>query len=177
MAKCKKIVIVAISQHTAQPRLSFDVRLNYTVGMSVRSQHDAERARKRAKKAYWADPEKHRARAAVYNKSNPHIPHRAHLKRAYGITREHYDAMAAEQGDRCAICGIDADIQVGKKVHWCVDHSHTTDEIRGLLCIRCNAMIGNAKENPINLLSAVDYLANGSGVPQSTASALLSFGS
>ncbi|ALF00603.1 endonuclease VII [Mycobacterium phage Bricole] len=53
---------------------------------------------------------------------------RAH--REYGITREEYDAYMAKP---CGICG-----EPSKHL----DHNHTTGEIRGGLCHRCNLGLG-----------------------------------
>jgi len=39
-----------------------------------------------------------------------------------------------------------------------VDHCHTTGEVRGLLCNRCNTGIGQFKDNPNILRSAARYL-------------------
>ena len=35
---------------------------------------------------------------------------------------------------------------------------HTTDEIRGLLCNKCNLMIGHARDSVDILLAAIEYL-------------------
>jgi hypothetical protein len=39
------------------------------------------------------------------------------------------------------------------------DHCHRTGLQRGRLCVKCNAMIGMACDNPVTLSNAIDYLA------------------
>lgn len=74
------------------------------------------------------------------------------LKKEFGITIEIYDAMYAQQGGVCAICG-----KTGAK-RLSVDHNHVTNEIRGLLCFRCNMGIGYLKDDPEILARAIAYL-------------------
>lgn len=76
------------------------------------------------------------------------------LKRLYGMSVEEFESMLVAQGGRCAICRRAPG--AGKRLT--VDHDHATGAIRGLLCSNCNAMLGQAKDNPNTLLSAIDYL-------------------
>lgn len=61
-----------------------------------------------------------------------------HLKRTYGLSLEKKLSMMAEQGGVCKICKIE--FEVLKKAH--VDHCHTTNKIRGVLCPSCNTKLG-----------------------------------
>lgn len=73
----------------------------------------------------------------------------------YGLEPGQYDAMLAAQDGRCAICRTDAP---GGRGSWHVDHEHATGRVRGLLCHRCNLMLGNAQDDPARLRAAVEYL-------------------
>ena len=42
-----------------------------------------------------------------------------------------------------------------------VDHCHRSRQVRGLLCNRCNTMIGQARERPEVLRAGADYLEAG----------------
>lgn len=76
-------------------------------------------------------------------------------KKKYGITVEDYDRMLVEQKGVCAICkGLP---NGAGRYH--VDHNHKTGEVRGLLCYRCNALLGKAKDDPGLLQVAIDYLS------------------
>jgi len=62
------------------------------------------------------------------------------LKRLYGITLEDFENMQARQNNKCAICGVDP--PESNKRRLSIDHCHITGDIRGLLCTRCNTMLG-----------------------------------
>lgn len=64
-----------------------------------------------------------------------------------------YDKLMTDQSGLCAICGK---TPVGRKL--AVDHSHTTGQLRGLLCTRCNLGIGYFGDDINRLYRAVDYL-------------------
>src|ERR1035437_595706 len=61
------------------------------------------------------------------------------LKSDYKITLDEYNEILIKQEYKCAICG---NIKNGNR-RMCVDHNHSTGEIRGLLCSRCNLGIGS----------------------------------
>jgi hypothetical protein len=80
------------------------------------------------------------------------------LKRRYGVTTEWFDRCLHEQAGGCAICSKPFG---DKKPNLpCVDHNHGTKKVRGLLCMKCNAVIGHANEDIIILQNAISYLNN-----------------
>lgn len=84
--------------------------------------------------------------------------------RRHGLTEERYLAILRSQGDACAICG--ATEPNGGRGGWHIDHDHSCCSgpwscgncIRGILCGRCNNMIGYADERPEVLAAAADYV-------------------
>jgi len=70
--------------------------------------------------------------------------------RRYGLSKQQYIVLMQRQKNSCVCCGLK------KKLF--VDHCHNTKEVRGLLCLNCNTMIGHAHDNHKNLLSAARYL-------------------
>jgi hypothetical protein len=74
------------------------------------------------------------------------------LKAKYGMTPEDFDALLERQGHRCAICGVPG----GEDLH--VDHDHQMNEVRGLLCGKCNKAIGLLSEDPKIVRAAENYL-------------------
>jgi hypothetical protein len=78
---------------------------------------------------------------------------------ALGVTPEQYDEMLSAQGGTCAICEqVD---HLGRRL--AVDHDHETGEVRGLLCGRCNTMLGQMNDDPELLRRAASYLERQQG--------------
>jgi hypothetical protein len=83
-----------------------------------------------------------------------------HLRR-YGIGEAEYLTMLVLQDCFCGICGRDFAEYHGRL---CVDHDHSTGVVRGLLCLNCNAGIGQLQDDVAIVEQAVTYLkerANG----------------
>ena len=71
-----------------------------------------------------------------------------------GMTQELYDTMLNEQQGVCAICGT----LPNPDRALCVDHCHTTNKVRGLLCDKCNRILGQWKDDPATFSKAISYL-------------------
>ena len=111
---------------------------------------------------------------SIYNKQRDKDPlvkerrrntHRkCSLERNYGITDEEYNKMFEEQHGLCAVCGKPEtrfEHKSGKVQRLSVDHNHVTSKIRGLLCDRCNKVIGMLEIDTVGgklLLSIIQYL-------------------
>lgn len=92
----------------------------------------------------------------INNKEKEAISHRiGHLRRDFGITQEQYNEIFANQDGKCIICGKH---QKELKMALAVDHDHSTNEVRGLLCGPCNRGLGMFKDDPDLLQKALDYL-------------------
>jgi len=81
---------------------------------------------------------------------------RAHLKRMYNITLEEYTLKLKEQNNKCKICCSENSFD--RYGVLAVDHCHTTGNIRGLLCYKCNVGLGNFNDNQELLKKAINYL-------------------
>ena len=77
-----------------------------------------------------------------------------HLK-TYGMTPEAHEALLASQGGACGVCRAP---EPGGRGRWHVDHDHKTGKVRGLLCARCNPMLGFSKDSPEILRQGAEYL-------------------
>ena len=83
------------------------------------------------------------------------------LKAKFGITVDGYERMLDAQGGVCQICH-----RPPGNERLCVDHNHSCCRgvgscgkcIRGLICRRCNSMLGFAEDNVDRLRNAVEYL-------------------
>ena len=84
---------------------------------------------------------------------------RSMLKTKYGLTEQDYSVMLKAQGGLCAICGRkETALRSGKQIPLSVDHDHKTNQVRELLCIRCNALLGTVNDDSALLLKAIAYL-------------------
>lgn len=104
----------------------------------------------------------------VASKRDPMTPERRkayakewNLQRRRNMSGEEYAAKMAAQNGCCAICSeperaINA--QTGRVQNLAVDHDHETGLNRGLLCVRCNKMIGYAQDDIATLMKAISYL-------------------
>lgn len=82
------------------------------------------------------------------------------LKKKYKISLLEYEEMYSNQEGNCAICG-EPETRVsatGSKIVLSVDHNHTTNKVRELLCYKCNVMLDSAKESIEILMNAISYL-------------------
>ena len=108
--------------------------------------------------AYYAkEPEKYRLRAREFGKANPEYRRSWELMTLYGLTVEKYNEISAIQNDCCAICNAHKSTVRYERLH--VDHDHGSNVVRQLLCFRCNAMIGLAKDQIDIFRKAAEYLA------------------
>ena len=69
---------------------------------------------------------------------------------SYGLNENGYRALVKAQGQLCGICH--------KPKALVVDHNHTTDKIRGLLCRECNIALGLFEDNITFIRSAEGWL-------------------
>jgi len=102
-----------------------------------------------------------RERNINYHINNPEAKKRQALKRTYGITLEQYNKLFESQNGVCAICGkpeTDTNNRTNKVIQIAVDHNHQTGNVRGLLCGKCNRMLGLVDDKIEVLIKAIDYL-------------------
>ena len=114
---------------------------------------EAHRAKQRA--WYWSDVEKRREENRARGKAGRNAQRTAvNRVQRYGVSADDYNRMLAEQDGKCAICknALSASKRSG------VDHCHETGFIRGLLCGRCNAGIGQLRDDPETVRAALNYL-------------------
>lgn len=81
--------------------------------------------------------------------------------RVKGLTQDRYDQMFEEQNHKCKICNNSETrkaIKSNGKMRLVVDHCHDTNIVRGLLCAKCNLMIGYANDSIDILEMAIIYL-------------------
>jgi hypothetical protein len=82
-------------------------------------------------------------------------------QRRFGITPKKYAELFSQQNGACAICKKpETATRMGKVKALSVDHCHSTNIVRGLLCSDCNTGIGKLKDDVSIMQSAINYLLN-----------------
>jgi len=80
------------------------------------------------------------------------------IKYLYGLSHDEYEILLNIQDNKCAICKNPFD-----KTPY-VDHEHSKNNVRGLLCHNCNFAIGYFKEDVKAMKNAIAYLEKHKGV-------------
>lgn len=73
------------------------------------------------------------------------------LQKKYKLTLDMYNQMVQQQNGNCLIC-------LKATSNFDIDHCHTTQVIRGLLCRQCNLLLGMARDDIFVLTQAINYL-------------------
>lgn len=90
-------------------------------------------------------------------KENKEKIYKNNIKNKYGVTPEKYNSMLLEQDNKCPICSTYLFSEDYNRKP-AVDHCHTTGEVRGILCGKCNTGLGLFKDNLESLEKAIEYL-------------------
>jgi hypothetical protein len=122
------------------------------------TREDMDHANELQRKRY-EESEEHRTKrkqaAKSWEKGNPEKIKANRLK-SYGITLAEFYGLLEFQGWKCAICGY-SDMS-NPKIFPFVDHCHTNNHVRGILCAHCNHGLGQLKDSPYLLKKAAKYL-------------------
>lgn len=90
---------------------------------------------------------------SVEQKAKVAIRHKAWLrKKRYGVTDVQIKEMCSKQNGQCSICLKSFEDK------FVVDHDHTTNKVRELLCSECNIGLGKFKEDITLLEKAKEYI-------------------
>ncbi len=74
--------------------------------------------------------------------------------RGKNITRIEYENILIQQNNKCKICN---DTLIDDRLSF-IDHNHDTNEVRGILCPKCNTALGLIRENITILKNMIKYL-------------------
>lgn len=110
-------------------------------------------AREKARRWRLENPE----RVQAYREANRRKSYLQEAKRKYGLAPERFAEMMTAQGECCATCRKPfcwSDKQT--KPH--IDHCHASGEVRGILCNRCNTVLGLVCDNKQILTALAGYL-------------------
>lgn len=73
------------------------------------------------------------------------------LSRKFGISK---DEVSMLRDKKC--CDICENPFLDSKIY--IDHCHTNGDVRGVLCMHCNILLGHAFDNTDILVKAITYL-------------------
>jgi recombination endonuclease VII len=100
--------------------------------------------------------------AQEWRAKNYHRYRNNELQLRYNISYSEALNIYKEQEGLCAICKDkiaaldDPTATQSQKAH--IDHSHSNGTVRAMLCVRCNHLLGNCRENIEILYAAIQYL-------------------
>ena len=77
------------------------------------------------------------------------------ILRKYGITKKDLLNKLKNQNNKCEICNVEI-LEEHKNVR--IDHNHITGKVRGILCPKCNLMLGLVNDDIKLLNKIINYL-------------------
>ena len=100
-----------------------------------------------------------RKRRAERKLENPELEYKQRrrwfVKSKFGISLELREHLIELQDNKCLICKRYFPTYSPK---WAIDHEHTNNYIRGMLCKPCNSALGLFQDNIEIIQNAADYL-------------------
>jgi hypothetical protein len=100
-------------------------------------------AHKRGARRLWQDP--------LIRPVKPKKPKTGKFPH-HELTPEQREELRSKHVGLCEICGIKPVCKLS------IDHCHATGKLRGLLCSKCNSILGFCGDNKATLIAAVAYL-------------------
>ncbi|MBI3334570.1 hypothetical protein HYZ97_03725 [Candidatus Pacearchaeota archaeon] len=120
------------------------------------------KAQKKMRRDIYREEHKDEINTSLRNYRRQNLEHmkvqhrRNYFSHRHGITPEQAELILIKQGGVCAICK--SPITLGGKGGAKVDHCHSADIIRGVLCSTCNTGLGQFKDDIAILSNAIGYL-------------------
>jgi hypothetical protein len=81
------------------------------------------------------NPEVNKRASAKWREANKDKRWAKHIRYRYGMSVEDYNLMLKQQQNSCKLCGRNPIL------YPVIEHSHTTEKVRGIVCQRCNNAI------------------------------------
>lgn len=129
---------------------------------NTKAQLKAAKERRHANLPHYKKYAKERMRRI--RKQDPEKYINQQLRNRYDIGFSDYLEILISQSNSCGICRnpipdiLKLSASERRLIH--VDHNHTTQKVRGILCNKCNLAIGLLKDDPIIILAAYKYISN-----------------
>jgi Autographiviridae endonuclease VII len=101
-----------------------------------------------------------------FKEKNPTYYREWHFKWAYGLSFDFIRGLYSKQRGYCAFCGERLPLLTDHKrngLTMCLDHNHTTNDVRGLVHRNCNILIGYFERIPVAIEVATAYIRSSTG--------------
>jgi hypothetical protein len=133
----------------------------------ARYQANKEAAKEEARAWYQANKEQGKAARKAWREANrdrdlasKKVHWHANKGRQYGLTPDEFSKMVEACNGRCPCCKTPFSEILGTQP--CVDHDHkkgkAREAVRGIVCGRCNLVLGHAADNPAILRACARHL-------------------
>lgn len=97
-----------------------------------------------------------RSKVKAWKSDNPTKFKTLNYRRKYGLTCEEVQHLRERCNYACEVCGLQ-ESQCPRGILF-VDHCHKTGTVRGMLCQKCNTLLGQCDDNIETLKAAITYL-------------------
>ena len=77
----------------------------------------------------------------------------------YKMNRLDMIALHESQDCKCALCDKELKLFTGRTGGF-IDHCHTTGKVRGVLCNRCNTVVGGLENKDIGINRLLNYIGD-----------------
>lgn len=139
-----------ISNHDADARTADCSECGPVNVYYTRDRHDNQKRR-----PYCAKAQQGRTKAYKRDRIDDHMYYK------YGMRRSDYAVLSKRQNHVCAIC---SEKQFdGRDLY--IDHCHVDNEVRGLLCSKCNWALGLLQDSPDLMRRAANYVEDKTARP------------
>lgn len=119
-------------------------------------QKHSEENRKKACKWAKDNPKKANIKTKRWADANKEKIQAKRRRQRYGLLQFEFDLMMKNQGNKCALCYEEFGLIYSQRPT--VDHDHKTNKVRGILCDRCNRLLGGVNDDIKLLELAIEYL-------------------
>lgn len=115
-----------------------------------------ECCKKQSKEYHKNNKEARKESGKEYRYKNADVIKIRRKEKLYGISESEQEELITLCNNKCEICGIDAKFSTKQVLN--IDHDHSTGDIRGMLCGKCNKGLGLLGDNLESLKKVVNYL-------------------
>jgi hypothetical protein len=135
-------------------------QINAQTKASRQANKDLMKARRKA--YYEANKDALNTASRIYHAKNKDRVNARQMEqfrlRKYGVSPSQFEEMIRACRGKCPCCHVPFSEILNERP--CIDHSHATGKVRGVLCRQCNFLIGHAFDNPSILRACARYLTS-----------------